>query len=330
MGVPCEPFTYPNENRGETNFDNRELLYRKHYKPIYLHGLHCYWCFPLTAVGGKMKLFTLGLVVMLSVAGLLPALAQQTCPSAPPLSGYNLNDDTKASVSALRKLLGGAEINNKISVEMRNVFLEHPETIQYYVILVMYHDGCVLIMDNKEFTTQQKLNELATLRDQILPRFLLPPAATTAKPRARHTIGFARMNPIILAAEVDPVGEPSDEPSWAQLYLRPAPFTFTIGNQYWVDVGYATSLADGERKLAELKERNPDYDFALYAPFGRNDKWNIVMASWVSQQEAEKVLSVAKKINPTSFIWRACSQSKGNECILNRKLRLAMHLRRDQ
>jgi hypothetical protein len=109
--------------------------------------------------------------------------------------------------------------------------------------------------------------------------------------------------------------------------LRPVPFTFTSGNQ-WVNVGFAINLGDGKKKLANLKARYPEYDFALYAPFGRNDKWNIVMASWVSEQDAEAVLANALKIDPTSFIWRACTSMKGNECVLNRKLGLAMHLNR--
>ena len=100
----------------------------------------------------------------------------------------------------------------------------------------------------------------------------------------------------------------------------------TKGNQYWVNVGYARSKAEDSKKLAELKAGYPNHDFALYVPFGRNNKWNIVFASWVSEHEAEMALQAAKAINPTSFLWRACQSMKGDECVLDRKLRLAMKL----
>ena len=276
-----------------------------------------------------MRLTAASLLGLLSFGGPV-AVSAQECASPPSLTERDINNDTKASLSALKQLLGGAEIDNKISLQMRNVFIEHPETMQYYVLLVVYHDGCVVIRDSKTLTTEQKLQELEKLRKEVIPPLSLSPAATTSAPLSSKPLGFnpAVHNPIVLVgATVGFEGAPQSL-SWAEKYLRPVPFTFTSGNQYWVDVGYATDLAEGKRKLASLKERYPEFDFALYAPFGRNDKWNIVMASWVSRQEAEAVLAEAKRINPTSFIWRACSSMKGNECVLNRKLLLAMHLNR--
>ena len=255
------------------------------------------------------------------------------CVAPPPLSQSDLNNDTKASVSAVSKLLGGAELDNNLGTKLRNVFIEHPETMQYYVVLVTYYSGCTLIRDSKTLTDSQKLEEFDKLKSQVLPQFSLPPAATTTAPAQPPTkpLGFTpRLHPNIVLVENNaaPQTDKTRAPTWAERYLRPVPFTFTVGNQYWVNVDYATSLAEGKAKLAKLKAANPSADFALYAPFGQNDKWNIVMASWVSKLEADQVLAAAKMINPTSFIWRACSKTVGNECVLTPKLKLAMHLRR--
>ena len=276
---------------------------------------------------------------------LLIAVAHgQECPPVPPLSGTDINADTRASLSAIQRLLGSLSVSSEFNRSVRNVFIEHPEAIQWYVALVMYHDGCVVIRDDKKLSPNERLVLLESLRKATVPQFQLAPVASTSplsptkpratpptKPRANRSSlsprieggAFSRTYSLIYIQETR-----VESLTWAQKYLRPVPILVTRGNQYWVNVDYANNREDGERKLSLLKRQYPTYDFALYRPFGRNDKWNIVMATWVSEQEAQSILDIARSINPTSFLWRACSAMNGDQCVLNRKLRLAIELAR--
>jgi hypothetical protein len=142
-----------------------------------------------------------------------------------------------------------------------------------------------------------------------------------------NIIPEAELPRMLLAADIisDPI---PGKLTWAEKYLRPVPTVVTTGNQYWVDVGSAKDEAAGKIYIAELKRKFPLCDFALYSPFGKNTVWNIVIASWVSKAEAEEIVVAAKNaINGTSFVWRACSAMKGDECVLNRKYFVSTELK---
>jgi hypothetical protein len=283
-------------------------------------------------------------LMLFSLAAPLTAFGQE-CPPVPPLSGNNINSDTKASLGAIPKWIAKLAVGVDFKSDIRNVFIEHPETMQYYVVLIMYHDGCVVIRNDAKLSTAQREERLDTLRKSVASEFQLTPVATTSPPlysdprvhpptssshprqRSSNTFQPHYTAFVTLIRDEDETANTRSF-TWAQRYLRPVPVVITMGNQYWVNVGYAKNEAEGSNKLTELKTRYPNYDFALYNPFSHNNIWNIVMASWVSNEEAQSVLQVAKTINPTSFVWRACRRMNGDECILDYKLREAVKLQR--
>jgi hypothetical protein len=300
---------------------------------------------PRALRGHTMKLARrIWLPMLFSLAAPLMAFGQE-CPPVPSLSGNDINTDTKASLGAIPKWIAKLTIGVDIKNDIRNVFIEHPETMQYYVVLVMYHDGCVVIRDDAKLSTTQREERLDTLRKSVASEFQLTPVATTSPPlsgdpsvhpptslphpRQGSSNTFQPYDTAFVTLIRDE-NETANTRSltWAERYLRPVPVVITKGNQYWVNVGYAKNEAEGSEKLAELKTHYPNYDFALYSPFGHNNIWNITMASWVSNAEAQSVLQIAKTINPTSFAWRACRTMNGDECILDYKLREALKLQR--
>lgn len=263
----------------------------------------------------------------------------QECPPVPTLSSSDINVDTKLSLGAIKKIIASLDFNNQFQTKVRNVFIEHPEALQWYVVLIAYHDGCVVIRDDKSISSAERLTRLETLRKGTIPQFQLTPVATTKSPSPRkpgdktslmspppRAEQVALQSLVFVQANGSEVSKQTTDLTWADRYLRPVPVVVTKGNQYWVNVGYATKREEGERALSRFKQAHPNQDFALYRPFGRNDKWNIVMATWVSDQESMEVLAVARSIDPSSFRWRACSEIVKDRCTLNRKLQLAQEL----
>jgi porin len=94
-------------------------------------------------------------------------------------------------------------------------------------------------------------------------------------------------------------------------YLRPAPIVLLENNSYWVVVAAAQTEADGESLIRSMKDRFPTYDFALYGPTKTQPLYGIMMATWVSRQEAMDILPKAQEINSNAFIWKAEKERKG-------------------
>src|SRR5438045_3019585 len=117
-----------------------------------------------------MRLFCVCLLVLIALGTSSSANAQD-CPPVPSLTSSDINSDTRASLSALKSVLANLGLSNEFRKNVRNIFVEHPEAIQWYVVLVMYHDGCVAIRDDRSLSSAERLSRLDTLRKATLPQF---------------------------------------------------------------------------------------------------------------------------------------------------------------
>jgi hypothetical protein len=108
---------------------------------------------------------------------------------------------------------------------------------------------------------------------------------------------------VYVAAEPNKPPNPSDFIENENQWLRDEPFLVTNNNKHFVVVESANSEDVGKAAMQVLKSKHPQYDFVLYAPYDGNPNYGIMMASWASYDIAKKALAVAKKINPSAFIW---------------------------
>jgi hypothetical protein len=108
-----------------------------------------------------------------------------------------------------------------------------------------------------------------------------------------------------LAAEASPPAE--DE------FLRDAPSFVNDSNKHFVIVGSAGSEDEAVRLMKRLKARAPKYDFVVYLPYGANNAYAVMMATWVSREIAQKALREARaSVAPDAYVW-AC-RSTGEAC----------------
>jgi hypothetical protein len=96
-------------------------------------------------------------------------------------------------------------------------------------------------------------------------------------------------------------------------FLRDPPFFVNDYNQYFVIVGSAITREEGLRLMNRLKSKTPQYDFALFEPYGTNPYYGVMMASWVSRDLAMEALGLARRyVARDAYLW-AC-HSSGNNC----------------
>ena len=255
----------------------------------------------------------------------LSSAANAECAPPPPVFDEAKKVDTQGAIGKFLKL-AGLDVRVDVATEKKTIFSDYPNADQMVVALTTIHNVCALLESSTQMSDKEKIDILVSLQVQFFSaRAAGPqPIASTATSRRDSVPSTPQdqpggdkksqwMMPVQLVAMRD--GPSGDEPrkiSWADIYLNPVPILITDKNKYFVIVGSASTEGEGTKKLAELKSKHPAYDFELYAPYGSNISYGIMIASWVSRERANEALGAAKKIEPTSFIW-SC-RGTGEEC----------------
>jgi hypothetical protein len=96
-------------------------------------------------------------------------------------------------------------------------------------------------------------------------------------------------------------------------YIYDRPLVVTEANKYFVIVASAPSVEAALAEMLRLKRKAPQYDFVVYAPYGTNLYYGIMIATWVSREVAQQALAFARRdVKPDAFIWK-CPQ-EGSVC----------------
>jgi hypothetical protein len=233
--------------------------------------------------------------------------------------------DTEGAIGKFLKI-AGLNVRVDVASEKKTIFSEYPNADQMVVALTTIHNVCAVLENSTQISDREKIDILVSLQVQFFSaRAVGPqPISSTATSR-RQTVPSTPqdqlggekksqwMMPVQRVAMRDgPSGDEPQKASWADIYLNPAPIFITDKNKYFVIVASASTEGEGNKRLSELKSNHPAYDFELYAPYGSNRSYGIMIASWVSRERANEALAAAKKIEPTSFVW-SC-RGAGEEC----------------
>ena len=254
--------------------------------------------------------------------------AEAACAPPPPVNDQAKKVDTEGALGRFMKVVG-VNLHVNFSAEKKQIFSAYPNADQIVVILTTIYNVCSMLESSTQLSDQQKIQTLVTFQSEILARAIGPrPIASTAA----HTRTTAPPSPqdqlrddnrsqreirksyvrLVAARAADWAPIPIRNITWADIYLNPVPFFITDKNKYFVIVGSALDEAEARQKMFAMKARFPEYDFELYAPYGANPYYGIMIASWVSRERAAEALVAAKKIDRTSFLW-ACRGS-GEQC----------------
>jgi hypothetical protein len=260
------------------------------------------------------KLTRFGCTILLGTLALksLPAVAEQhtQCPPVPSLEVGAISVETKTGMDAVAKLLAKFGIEINVRTERDNVLKANPRADQVVIVLTMANIYCRMLWSDTSLNGEEKASRFKNMMQD-----LLTPAAGPM-PVARTTATGWNENRIILAS--NELFELADEPELAlpkpQVgFLRDAPFLINDYNKYFVIVGSASTREDGLRLMKSLKSKAPQYDFALYEPYGDNPNFGIMMASWVPRDVALEALDIARRTVARDAVLWAC-RSKGDSC----------------
>ena len=261
------------------------------------------------------------LCVTLVVLGARPAAAQghPPCPPAPKLEASTTSVDTKAALDAVGKVLGKVGIDVNFRTSRDSILKNNPRADQVVIVLTMANALCQMIWSDAALSGAEKATRFQAMMQDMLSRALgpTPVARTDARKEGRHD---GRGGLIVLASS-DPSATlvvAQNEPAFALPepqtgFLRDPPFYVNDANKYFVIVGSARTREEGLRLMDQFKSKAPQYDFALYAPYGDNPYYGVMMASWVPHDVALEALRLARRdVARDAYLW-AC-RSSGQSC----------------
>jgi len=241
------------------------------------------------------------------------------CPPVPKLEATTVSVDTKTALDAVGKVLGKIGIDVNFRSTRDNILKDNPRADQVVIVLTMANAFCEMIWSDSALSGTEKAARFQAMMQDMLARALgpRPVERTDAAKQSRRS---GRNEPIVLASS-DPSAMflLAQNQSGFQLptvqtgFLRDPPFYVNDSNKYFVIVGSARSHEAGVRLMNRLKSKAPQYDFALYAPYGDNPYYGVMMASWVPRDVALQALRLARRdVAADAYLW-AC-RSSGESC----------------
>jgi hypothetical protein len=261
------------------------------------------------------------LCATLLVLGARPAAGQSRppCPAAPKLEASTTSVDTKTALDVVSKLVGKVGIDINFRTTRDSILKDNPRADQMVIVLTMANTLCEMIWSDSALSGAEKAKHLHAMMQDMLTRALgpTPVARTDARQQSRRD---GRRDLIVLAS-----ADPSAIPLLAQNeqsfelpepqtgFLRDPPFYVNDSTKYFVIVGSARTREEGLRLMNQLKSKAPQYDFTLYAPYGDNPYYGVMMASWVPRDVALEALRLARRdVARDAYLW-AC-RSSGQNC----------------
>lgn len=257
-------------------------------------------------------------VTLLTLGGQHVMAQQHPCPPPPTLEVSTTSLETNAAIDAVSKVLAKVGIDINFRSTRDSILKDNPRADQVIIVLTMANALCEMIWSDASLGGAEKAKRFQAMMEAMLSRALGPsPVARTDtgdvglrdRPLGKIILASLDTSALILAES-----EPQyDLPKPQTGFLRERPFYVTVANKYFVIVGSAKTREAGVELMNQLKAKAPQYDFVLYAPYGSNPYYGIMMASWVPKDVALKALKAAREdVVPDAYLW-AC-RSTGESC----------------
>ncbi|HVQ71170.1 MAG TPA: hypothetical protein VMT08_27055 [Bradyrhizobium sp.] len=241
----------------------------------------------------------------------LSAIAEEyQCPAVPSLESRAISVETKAGADAVSKLLAKIGIDVNVHTTRNNVLKDNPRADQVVIVLTMANIYCKMIWSDSALKGEEKASRFKSMmQDLLMPAAGPMPIARTTRTGWNENRIVLASNELFKLADLNELTLPKPQVG----FLRDAPFLINAYNKYFVIVGSASTREDGLRLMKRLKSKAPEYDFALYEPYGDNPNFGVMMASWVPRDVALTALDIARRtVAHDAFLW-AC-RSTGSSC----------------
>ena len=257
-------------------------------------------------MGNTLNHNVLAYSLLIALLGLpaKPAMALE-CIHEAPASDKSLDVDTSLGVGAIKKLIGEANITVNVRSKQVAIYQQYPKADQ----LVMNHNFmfmiCTSLRDNRSLSESQRTEELLKLRREIFaPAVTIPQLTPPARPKpTTEVISHAKIKAWAGSAE-----------EYRSAFLKQPPSVITGENSYFVIAASPKTEAEANMQYESKVTAHPNIDFSIYKPYDSNTYYGLMMGTWLSKAEADRVLQIATQLGlqPQPYLWRC--KGRGESC----------------
>jgi hypothetical protein len=129
-------------------------------------------------VGFGRRLFTFILLGLLPLSA--SAVSSAQCGSPPVVTDGGVKAEVAGKANALSKLAANAEFSAKVDSTRQDIFQKYPDAAAARADAYLHYQVCVLIMDDKTMSTQQKLDALKAFDKPPPPKVEPTPISMSA------------------------------------------------------------------------------------------------------------------------------------------------------
>lgn len=237
---------------------------------------------------------TICLASLISAAGGASAME---CIHEAPKSERTLDVQTSLGIGAIKRLFGEAKIGLNVKAKQIEIYSKYPKADQ----LVMNEDFmfmiCTSIRDDTSLSPTQKTEQLFKLRREIFsPAVDVPTLPLPARPRPTTEA----------TSSTQTATWKGNHDQYKSAFLKPAPFVLTNENRFFVVAASPKTHLDADSLYVSDTAAFPNVDFTIFPPYRENVHYALMMGTWLSRSEANRVMQIAAEIGlrPKPYVWQ--------------------------
>ena len=251
-----------------------------------------------------MHAHTVRTICLASLISVVEAASGMECIHETPKSDRGLDVQTSLGIGAIKRLLGQAKIGLDVKAKQIEIYSKYPKADQ----LVMNEDFmfmiCTSIRDDNSLSPMQKTEQLFKLRREIFsPAVDVPTLPLPARPKPTSQP----------ASSAQAATWRGNHDQYRSDFLKPAPSVLTNENRYFVVAASPNNQSDADSLYVSDTAAFPNVDFVIFPPYRTNVHYALMMGTWLSRPEANRVIQIATEIGlrPAPYIWRFGNASAG-------------------
>ena len=227
----------------------------------------------------------------------------------PVKSDKEVTVDSKSALGAFKTLLKGVSWDFNVKASQKAIYTTWPKADQYATNDNFMYMVCTTLQDSKLDPTKQ-LEVLMTWHREIFrPEISIPSAPTPPRTNTDVVVPLP-IPPAVSPTPAHPHPVAPSAPAWVGTaqqykasYLREPPSVLTTENNRFVIASSPSSAAEADTIYSQLTSRYPSVDFMIYPPYQGNPHHALMLGTWLSASEAQRVLQIGTSMGLKPYLW---------------------------
>lgn len=234
----------------------------------------------------------------------------------PVKSDKELDVDSKVALGAFRTLLKALNWDLNVKASQKEIYSKYPHADQLATNDNFMYMVCTTLKDSKLEPAKQ-LEVLMTWHKEIFrPEIPIPSIPTPPRTNTDVVIPLP-IPPAATPSPSHPHPVPPSAPAWIgsaqkyrENYLREPPSVLTDENNKFVIASSPDSADQADAIYKKLTSAYPSVDFMIYPPYQSNTHYALMLGTWLSSAEAQRVLQIGKSMGLNPYLWTLGSSAQ--------------------